>query len=151
MKVVVKIEINAPIDKVFEYFSDVQKIGERIEGIKKVEILSKEKSGAGLKWRETRVMFGKEATEEMWITAFSPPISYSVDAESHGMKYHSVYTFNEVGNGTTVEMVFEGTPVSVGAKLTAPLFNLVFKSSTKKALKKDMEDLKALLEKQKDS
>lgn len=147
MKVVAMVEINAPIDKVFEYFSDIQKVEDRIEGITKIEILSKEKSGAGLKWRETRKMFGKEATEVMWITAFSPPVSYSVDAESHGMKYHSTYTFNDVGGGTTVEMVFEGTPVSLGAKITAPIFGLIFKGATKKALQKDMHDLKRLLEK----
>ena len=147
MKVTAKVDINAPINKVFEYFSDIPKAEERIEGITKIEILSKEKSGVGLKWRETRKMFGKEATEVMWVTAFSPPVSYSVDAESHGMKYHSTYTFNDVGDSTSVEMVFEGTPVNFGAKLTAPIFGLFFKGATKKALQKDMQDLKELLEK----
>lgn len=140
------ISIKAPMEKVFEYFSDIQKAEERIEGINKIEILSDEKSGAGLKWRETRTMFGKEATEIMWITDFNPPVTYSVEAESHGMKYHSTYTFDQEGDNTMVEMVFEGTPVSLWAKISAPLFGVVFKGATKKALQKDMHDLKKLLE-----
>ncbi len=147
MQVKAGVEINAPIDKVFEYFSDIRKAEECINGIDKIEILSDEKSGSGLKWRETRTMFGEKATEVMWVTAFSPPVSYSVDAESHGMKYHSTYTFSEEGKGTSVEMVFEGTPVSFGAKLTSPIFGVMFKGATKKALQKDMQDLKDLLEK----
>ena len=146
MKVTVSIDINAPKEKVFEYFSDVQNLEKHIKGIKKVEILSDTTSGEGVKWRETRVMFGKEATEEMWITNFNPSTSYSVEAASHGMQYHTTYTFTENNGVTHVEMVFAGKPVSLGAKLSAPLFNLVFKGSTKKALRKDMQELKTLIE-----
>lgn len=138
-------QINAPIDRVFDVFSDIEKAEDRIEGIKNIVILSDVKAGVGLRWRETRVMFGREATEEMEISAFRPNHSYEVVAESNGAAYHSIYTFKERNGGTHVEMVFSGKPVSLAAKLMSPLAFL-FKGATQKALEADMDALKAVCE-----
>ena len=67
-------------------------------------------------------MFKKEATEEMWVTGFNPPRSYTVEASSHGMLYETLYEFEPEGDGTTVRWTFKGTPQTFGAKLTAPIF-----------------------------
>jgi uncharacterized membrane protein len=146
MQVKTNITINAPIQKVFDVFSDVQKIEQRIKGIQKVEILSDVKQGKGLKWKETRLMFGKTATEIMWITSFTQNKSYEVEAQSHGTKYHTVYTFTEVNKNTTeVNMVFSGKPISFGAKVMG-LLSFAFVGSVKKALLADMQDLKRVCE-----
>ncbi len=111
-------KINAPIDRVFDVFSDITKVEDRVEGITKVDILSDTTHGLGTRWRETRIMFGQEATEEMEISSFKPNQSYEVVAASRGTEYHSIYTFTENDdNSTTVEMVFSGKPVSLMAKL----------------------------------
>lgn len=145
MDIRVSKQINAPIDITFDVFSDIQAVEERIEGIIKVEILSDVTQGEGLRWRETRVMFGKEATEEMEISKFEPNRSYEVVAASNGTEYHSIYTFTENANGTMVEMVFTGKPVTLLTKLMTP-FAYLFKNTTKKALEADMDDLKVVCE-----
>lgn len=145
MEVRLSKSINAPIEKVFDVFSDITQIENRIDGITKIEILSDVKSGVGTRWRETRVMFGREATEEMEISALEANKSYEVVAESRGMKYHTKYTFTPQGDGTQVEMVFSGQAVSFAAKLMTPLAFLM-KGTVRKAMDKDMDELKAVCE-----
>ena len=145
MEVRLSKSINAPIEKVFDVFSDIGQIENRISGITKIEILSDVKSGAGTRWRETRVMFGREATEEMEISALEANKSYDVVAESRGMKYHTQYTFSPQGDGTQVEMVFSGQAVSLVAKMMTPLAYLM-KGTIHKAMDKDMDELKAVCE-----
>lgn len=129
-------------------FADIANAGERIEGIEKLEILSEVKSGVGVRWRETRTMFGKQATEEMEMTGFDEPSSYIVEANSHGTHYLSTYRFEDMGNDTTqVTWSFDGRPQSIAAKLMSPLA-YVFKGALRKALQKDVSDLKRFIESQ---
>ena len=139
--------IAAPIDVTFDVFSDITKAQERVNGITKVEMLSDVKQGVGTRWRETRIMFGREATEEMEISALQPNKSYEVVASSRGINYHSKYTFTEKDGGTLVEMVFSGEAQTLPAKLMIPL-GYLFKNATIKALEADMNDLKAVAEAQ---
>ena len=139
--------IQAPIDRVFDVFSDITRIEERISGITKVDILSDTTGGIGTRWRETRIMFGQEATEEMEISAFRPNQSYEVVAASRGSEYHTIYTFTEQNGGTLVEMIFSGKAVSFMAKLMMPLASLM-SGTARKALEADMDELKAICEQQ---
>lgn len=139
--------IQAPIDITFDIFSDITKAEERVEGISKIEILSDIKQGLGTRWRETRVMFGQQATEEMEISDFQPNRSYDVVAESRGARYHTRYTFTEKEGGTQVEMVFSGRPQTTLMKLMSVLAFLM-KGPTQKALEADMDNLKAVAEAQ---
>lgn len=71
MRVSVPQPVRAPLARVFEVFTDIEHCAGRIKGIKRVEIVSAVRSGKGLRWRETRLMFGKDATAEKEITASS--------------------------------------------------------------------------------
>ncbi len=55
----------APVDRTFEAFCELDKAVERIPGITALEVLTDGPFGEGTRWRETRLMFKKEATEEM--------------------------------------------------------------------------------------
>ena len=146
MKIECQIDIKAPIEKVFEAFSDLSQLEKRVAGIQSIEVLQgPAKMAVGTKWRELRVMFGKEATEEMWVTGLTKNKGYTVEAESHGTKYHSEYFFTEGPKGVNVKLIFQGTAVSFAAKVMSVLFFL-FKGATVKALQQDMNDLKKVLE-----
>lgn len=146
MKITANIRINAPMDTVFDVFTDLDKLTERVEGITKVEVLQQPSSMAvGTKWRETRVMFGKEATEEMWVTELTSNKNYVVEAESHGTHYRSEYIFEQNGDGVDVTMTFEGTPLTFSAKFLGIIFSFMAKSM-KGMLEKDMMDLKKICE-----
>lgn len=146
MKIESTTKIRAPKDKVFNVFSDLEHLKERIKSIRELEILSDHNRGLGARWRETRVMFGKEATEEMEFTYFDEPKAYTVEAESHGMHYISRYYFDEAASGETqVRWEFEGKPLTTLTKLLTPI-GWLFKGATKKALDNDAQDLKESLE-----
>jgi carbon monoxide dehydrogenase subunit G len=142
----VSTHVSAPIERVFEVFTELDKAVERIPDITALEILSEGPFGKGTRWRETRVMFKKEATEEMWISAFDPPKSYAVEAESHGMHYSTQFTFTPDGDGTRVTWAFSGTALSLGTKLMAPLFNVLMKATMKKCMLRDLEALRDVCE-----
>lgn len=142
----VNLQVNAPIEKVFEVFTELDKAEERIPGITKLELLTEGPVGVGTRWRETRVMFKKEAAEEMWITGFHPPSRYMVEANSHGMLYETLFEFDASGSGTQVTWTFTGTPQTLGTKMMGPILGLVFNGVMKKCMNQDMEALKAVCE-----
>jgi carbon monoxide dehydrogenase subunit G len=144
--IVVSTHVSAPLEKVFEVYTELEKAEERIPGITKLELLSEGPFGNGTRWRETRVMMKKEATEEMWVTGFDPPRSYTVEAQSHGMLYQTLFTFEPEGDGTKVTWTFGSTPQTLGAKLTAPIFGLFFTGMMKKCMLEDLEALRDVCE-----
>src|SRR5688500_12459284 len=100
--------IDAPPDVVFARASDFRRAPETISAIVKMDILTSGPVGAGTRFRETRVLFGREATEEMTVTVFEPPKRYTLDAESHGSRYHTELSFTPDGQGTRLTMTFQG-------------------------------------------
>ena len=84
----------------------------------------------------------EEATEEMWVAGFNPPHSYTVEAESHGMKYSTLMSFSPEGDGTKVTWDFNGTALTKGAKIMAPIFNVLMKGTMKKCMVSDLEALR---------
>lgn len=146
MKISTTIDIQTPIEKVFDVFTDLSNLQERVQDIQSIEVLNKPAQMAvGTKWKETRVMFGKAATEIMWVTELKPQKSYIVEAESHGTHYRSEYTFTETATGTHVELTFVGEPQTLTAKVFGVLFALMA-GSLKKTLNQDMTDLKKVCE-----
>ena len=137
--------IAASRDRVFEACTDVDHWAEMIEGIVKVERLDDGPPGQGTRFRETRVMFKKEHTEEMWFENFDPPTGYTVKGDSCGSTYESVFTFTEKDGGTQMDMEMRWKANTLFAKLMAPMGALMA-GPMKKAMTKDFEDIKAFLE-----
>lgn len=145
MKIEVNEHINAPVEKVFAVFADIENAAQHISGIEKIEIVSDTKYGKGTQWRETRTMFGQKATEEMTITEFVEEKYYLVEAESHGTHYKTTFTFTQKEQGTDVMMIFEGIPLTTTSKIMN-MFSFIMTGATKKALHQDMVDLKRVCE-----
>ena len=149
MKVSASISINSLQSKVWKLITDIKNSANLITAIEKVEILEQPKAGlVGLKWRETRKMFGKEATEVMWITDAVDGESYLTRAESHGAIYVSGLSLREENGKTILTQTFEGQAVSFGAKVMSALMGWMIKGSTRKAFEKDLQDIKAAAEKE---
>ena len=146
MKITDNVYIDAPVERVFETFCDLDNAPSNVSGIVALDVLEgPAQLQAGTKWRETRVFAGKEATETMWVTAFEENVSYTVDAQSHGMHYQSVYLFMPSHGGTRLDYRFTMTPLTFGARLMS-VVGLVFLGATKKALVNDHRELKAVCE-----
>jgi uncharacterized protein YndB with AHSA1/START domain len=69
MLVEVKTTIQGSRAAVWAAITDIENAPKFMSGIMKVEILEKPARGlVGLKWRETRMLFGKPASADKWIT-----------------------------------------------------------------------------------
>jgi len=146
MQIEVSRQINAPLEQVFEVFTDLPNAPDRITGIVSVEMLTDGPMAEGTRWKETRKMMGKEATETMWITTFDPPNRYVAEAESCGTHYISILSFEPNDGGTSVTMSFEGKPLTLVAKLFSLPMGFLMKGMLRKMVAKDLEDQKAYCE-----
>ena len=133
-------------EQVFRVFSDFEHAAEAVTGITKIELLTDGPVDVGTRFRESRVMFKKEATEEMHVTVFDPNKSYTITCDSCGCIYTSTFQFSPAGTATDVEVLIEGKAISLFAKIMSPLTSLMFGPMMRKCVVKDMEDLKGLIE-----
>ena len=145
MKIHAECEIRAPKEKVFRVFSDLENLSKNVQAITHVEVLTPGEFGVGTRFKETRVMFGKETSEVMEVRAYSPPDSFEEEARSGGLHYVSLWRFAEKDGVTTVSIDFSGTAETFTAKILSILFSFMA-GSMKKAFLADMDDLKKILE-----
>lgn len=138
-------KINASADVVFDVFTDFEKARERISGIKKLEMLTEPPVGEGTRFRETRIVFKREHTEEMKITSFDPGNSFTVHCDSCGCVYETEFRFRPDGSSTEVEVEMRTRAVSFLAKLMSSLGKLMM-GTMKKCIDKDLEELKSAAE-----
>jgi len=139
---------NAPQEIVWEVMSDLENAADRIDAIVNLEVLTEGPVGQGTRFKETRIMFKKEATETMEITSWNPPNSYTTEAFGCGCHYVSVITCEEDGDGTLVTMTFEAEAISMFGKVMSALTGWMMKSACAKCFNKDLEDLKNFVESQ---
>ncbi|MET9832690.1 SRPBCC family protein [Streptomyces sp. NPDC006385] len=145
--VVVERRVAAGQGPVWEALTDLAGMERVLSGVSKVEVVTEGAFGVGTRWRETRRMFGKEATEEMWVTACEPPERYVVEAESHGTRYVSEWLLRADGpSATTVRMTFTAVAPSGVPGLLAKLLGGVGARAVSKAVAKDLDDIAAAVE-----
>ena len=146
MKIQVQISINDTKENVWRVITDIEGSVNNIKGIEKIEILEKkENEFIGLKWRETRTMFGQTATEVMWITEAVENEYYRTRAESHGAIYKTEFLLTKNGESTDLIMSFDAELVTFKAKLMS-IMGFLFISATRKALNEDLKDIKIAVE-----
>ena len=147
MKMHVEVPIKASKEEIWKVISNIENSVNIISGIEEIEILEKPETGlVGLKWRETRKMFGKTASEIMWVTEVQDLESYHVRAESHGAIYLSTLYISQKDGENVLNMDFDGQPQTLAAKIMSGIFGFMFKKATKKALHQDLVDIKNAVE-----
>ncbi len=140
-------DVAAPPDVVWGLVTDLDLAPEILSGVNSIERLDAGgQFGLGTRWRETRTMFGREATEEMEVTAFVPGRSYRVEAESHGAHYVSTVSVEPVARDSRLAMTFAGRPTGVLAKIMAATVGRLFQGATRRALQKDLDEIAAAAE-----
>lgn len=148
-QVTVERRIAAPAGRVWEALTDIERGPEVISGIDRIEMLSEGPFGVGTRWRETRTMLGKEATEEMWVTASEPPGRCVIEAASRGVHYTSEFLLTPAGDASTDVRLTFGSRTEAGGVLKGAVMNLLGRLSSRavsKALAKDLADIAASVE-----
>jgi carbon monoxide dehydrogenase subunit G len=141
MKIPVECLVAAPPDIAFAAAIDVSNWPRFISGIQSVAVLTPGPVTAGTRFLETRVMFGRQATEEMTFAEITPPDRFVLTAFNHGTAYRAEHLFAAEGAETRMTLVFEGHPSTLVSRLFAPLGRL-FAGTVRRQLEADLADPK---------
>lgn len=142
--------VNAPREKVFELSNDLERAGEWMPNLVRIEPLPGSPRGRGARWRETRRMFGRESTEEFEVTTFEPPSR----AEMHvdGAKgttgrgeFRFRYDYEAAGPGATL-VTLSGSVTGMGC--LGAVLGVFFSGMLRKAIAKDLAAMKRWIESQ---
>ena len=129
--------------------TDIENASKTISGIEGIEVLEKPAHGlVGLKWRETRMLFGKPATAEKWITDAAVNEFYKTRAESDGFVFLSTMRLSESSGGTTLTSSHDSKPQGIVARVLSIPMLFLFKGVAKKAILQDLNDIKAAVERE---
>ena len=137
--------VQAPVADVFAVFADLENAALRITEIVRIEKLTPGPVGVGTRFKETRVMFKREATETFEVTAFEPGAGYELTAVSCGAEFRTRFTFTLEGTGTRVDAAVQTRALSLYARLFSPLAFLM-KGMMRKCLTRDLDQLRAAVE-----
>jgi hypothetical protein len=142
-----QVTIQGTRPRVWAAITNIENAATFISGIEKVEVVEKPASGlVGLRWRETRMYFGKPATVEMWITDAAENEYYKTRAESDGFLFLSTTSISEGSGGVVLVSSHETRPQGMVARLKSIPMPF-FKGVIKKGLRQDLNDIKSAVEK----
>lgn len=144
--VTVATTIAAPVERVFEVFTDVEHGADRVSNIQKIEVLTTRGFRLGTRWLETRKVLSQLDSAEMEVTAFERNRTYTITHHKAGTRIDTVFTFEPFEDGTKVRIEFglesHGLPPGVAAPLVWAIAGKV-----RDVLSRDLADLKESMEK----
>ena len=146
MIVETQVPINGSKAAIWAAITNIENAAEIISGIEHIEVVEKPANGLiGLRWRETRMYFGKPATVEKWITDAAENEFYTTKAEDGGFIFLSTMRISERNGGVTLTSAHETKPQGIVARVQSLPMGL-FKGVVKKALLQDLNDYKTTVE-----
>ena len=149
MIVEAQVTINGSKAAIWAAITNIENASETISGIENIEVLEKPANGlVGLKWRETRMYFGKPAAVEKWITDAAENEFYKTKAEDGGFVFVTTKSISESSGGITLTESHESKPQGIVAKLQSIPMGFLFKGVAKKAVLQDLNDIKAAVERE---
>ncbi len=146
MTVEAQITINKNKTDVWTAITNISNAADIIRGVEKIEILNEPARGfVGLKWRETRIYFGKPSVIDKWITDAVKNKFYKTRAEMDGFIFLTSMTISESGDNVILTSSHETKSQSFIAKIKS-LPMIFFKGMLKKAILQDLNDIKTAVE-----
>jgi len=92
---------------VFEVLSDPTRAVEFLDNITECRKLTDGPIGIGTRFRETRIVHGKEAGTDLLVSAYEPHSHVGISTEAEGIKVEYHYRLAPVGGGTHLVWVCE--------------------------------------------
>lgn len=146
MTVEASITINASKAAVWAATTDVAHFAQLLSGVEQIEIVERPVTGlVGLRWKETRKLFGDLATVEKWITEAKENAFYTTRAEQDGFVFITTNRISGSDGAVTLTGIHETQPQGFAAKLKS-LPMVFFKGVIKKAILQDLKDIKVAVE-----
>jgi Polyketide cyclase / dehydrase and lipid transport len=141
-----QVPINGSKEAVWAAMTNIEQVAKIISGIEKVEIVERPTNGIiGLKWRETRMLFGKLATVEKAVMAGAENEFFSTESREGGFVFSASNLIRENEDGVLLRSRHTINPQGFTAMLKS-LAMVFFKGMVKKAILQDLNDIKAAVE-----
>lgn len=139
--------IEAPPAEVFAVVEDIEAAGAWMNNLVRIEMLTDHGFRKGARWREVRMMYGKEAEEEFELRSVDPPRAFTIHVDgSKGTTGRGEYLFEHrlapEDGGTRFGIDGEISGMGFIGTLLGPLMKHAFK----KAIRKDILTMKAYIE-----
>ena len=112
--------------EVFDFITTPDNAPKVVQSVKGMVKLTEGPVRVGTRYRETRLMNGKEQHAELEVAAYEPNQKYAVKNLTEGIETVYQYTFHPEANGTRVDLVCE---IKAGGikKLMLPLVVSILK------------------------
>ena len=147
MLVEAQVAINGSKAAIWAAIADIENAAKIMNGIESIEVVDRPAHGlVGLRWKETRMLFGKPATVEKWITEAAENEFYTTRAEDMGFVFLTTQRISEGNGGMTLTSSHDSRPQTFGARLQSIPMGLFFKGVIRKAIVQDLTDIKAAVE-----
>ena len=144
-RVTVTKTINAPLEFVFQTVAEIENFSKAIPHIVKVEFISENKTGVGAKFRETRIMMGKQAETVLEVTEYSENDRIRLVSDEGGTIWDSLFTVKMTVDGATeLILVMEARPYKTMARILNPITTFM----VRKGVISDMDAVKQYCEAQ---
>ncbi len=140
--ILLSVDIHASQATVWTAITQIEDCHLRLPGVKKIEMLTVGPVGKGTRWRETRVMFGKETTETLEIEAFNPPSEYTAVIKSCACEYRATLRVKPHASGTTLEQEFQAHALGFAAKIMGVIMMPLMLGSIRKMIQGDLDAIK---------
>jgi carbon monoxide dehydrogenase subunit G len=139
--------IHAPMENVFQTLARAENYSKAVPGITNIEFLTDKHYGVGTRFRETRLMHGKEAATELEVTELDENRRIRMIAEAGGTIWDTVFSLNPHENKgddsqTHTHLQMAARPQNLAAKVLTPMIlGMVFKG-----VESDMDAVKRYCE-----
>jgi len=141
--------IKASPREVFGVCSDIERCGEWMNGLIRVEMLTDSGFEVGARWREVRKMYGKEAAEEFELKSCDPPGTFLIYVDgSKGSTGKGEYFFDHSLTDENGGTLFKVDAVIDKMGLMGMIFGPFLARVFKKAMEKDFRAMKEYIESQ---
>jgi uncharacterized membrane protein len=134
--------VRAPVEAVFDCVAHIQNFSHAVPEIAKIEFLTQSRRGVGTRFRETRLMKGREATTELEVTEYDAPRRVRLVSDEGGTIWDTVFTTAEADGITRLEMVMDARPYKLMARIVNPFIGRM----VSKAIEEDMDAVKRYCE-----
>lgn len=134
--------IHAPVGVVFQTVADARRLAQAISGVSKIEYLSVTTSGVGTRFRQTRVVNGRERILEFKVTEYVKNERVRIVNDSHDTLWDSVVTVAPSGRNTKLTLHVEARANGLLSRLMLPLVCRRVRTSAEK----DLDGVKSLCE-----
>ena len=135
--------IACPPQRVFAFITDAHNAPQIVPAVKSAVQLTEGPPQVGTRYRETRVMGGKEQQAELEVSEYAAPERYAMRNVTEGIETVYRYRLQPERDGTRIDLVCEITAAGI-KKLMLPLVAFILKKEDGAHLQR----LKQVLEEQ---